>query len=383
MLFPEVCPRATCPNHVNPPSNWFHRCGTYQTHAHGTVQRFQCKDCGKTCSAQTESLHYYAKRRAPLRGIRECLTGGETMREIARRYHLSTTAIANAVIRLGRQAMAGHLLMLDHLEPRTEVVVDGLRSFVTSQDFPCDLTTTVDREGEVILSMVHSVFRRGGTKTEAQQKRIEKKYSVWCPARGSMKRDLSLLMRELWDYLRPSVEKTATIDTDEYPLYATVLSENPIAEYFRNVGLLTHRTTPSTAARTPANPLFPVNYVDLLVRHRVREHFRETIAFGRNAVAQMHRMWLFAFDHNCNREYRARQQDSGVHAEQGTVDPAVIEKLRKGFFTRRFKLTGIAVPDSIRKVWTGTIPTPPHRWRKGQTGTDVRIPGFALRDLAG
>jgi hypothetical protein len=65
------------------------------------------------------------------------------------------------------------------------------------------------------------------------------------------------------------------------------------------------------------------------------------------------------------------------------VDSAVPKRLSAKFYTRRFRLTGVEIPDSIRKVWTGVIPTPPHLWKQGQTGTDVRIPGFAFRDLAG
>jgi hypothetical protein len=73
----------------------------------------------------------------------------------------------------------------------------------------------------------------------------------------------------------------------------------------------------------------------------------------------------------------------GTHAEQGCVAGEVLRKLNKQFFTRRVRLTGIEVPESIAKVWTGRIPTPPHRWRKGQNGSDLHIPKFALRDLAG
>jgi hypothetical protein len=131
------------------------------------------------------------------------------------------------------------------------------------------------------------------------------------------------------------------------------------------------------------NPLFPVNYVDLLLRHRLREHTRETIAFGRNTVSQMHRAWIFAHDHNCRRPYRERRPEAGTHAGQAVSREERVVTLNQSLFTRRVDLRAVAVPESIRAVWLGELVTPPVRWRVGQTGTQVHIPGFARRDLLG
>ena len=133
-----------------------------------------------------------------------------------------------------------------------------------------------------------------------------------------------------------------------------------------------------------ANPLFPANYVDRLLRHRMKEHTRETIAFGRHATMQMCRAWLFAWDHNSRREYRVRRPEEGVHLGQGSVSAAggrQIARLNRSFFTRRVDLAETAVTDSIRRVWLNELTTPPVRWRVGQKGTSVRVPAFARRDL--
>jgi hypothetical protein len=310
------------------------------------------------------------------------------MRECARRYHLSPTAIANATVRIGRQAMAAHAITLTHLQPRTGVVFDGLRSFVTSQDYPCDITTVVDAAGEMILSMTHSISRRGGRMTPRQRARRVAKERVWRPEAGSKRRDISLVVHELWKYLRPELcctveERAATIDTDEDPVYRAVLRRDPVRMHFGRAGMVRHIRTPGSAPRTVANRLFPVNYVDRLLRHRMKEHTRETIAFGRNAVMQMHRAWVFAYDHNCHREWRVKRPEAGVHAVHGPMEPPVVRRISRSLFTRRYRLDGIAIPETIRRVWTGEVPTPPVRWRVGQRGTSVRIPAFALRDIRG
>jgi hypothetical protein len=351
------------------------------------VRRYRCRACGRTMGDQTESLHYYAKRRLPLRAVWATLAGGACLREVAYRYRCSPMAVQNAVLRLGRQAMAAQSQMLTHLNPRSQVCFDGLRSFVTAQDYPCDLTTVVDRAGETVLSIHHTITARGGKMTRAQEKRNLVKMAVWRPEKGGMTRDISHVIDEIWDYLRPTVDQPALIDTDEHPIYRSLLNTDPRLRHFAACGLVRHRRTPGSAPRTRYNPLFPVNYVDRLLRHRVKEHMRETIAFGRHASLQMHRAWLFAWEHNAHRPWRVRVPDAGCHAQHGTpelspaVEPEGIDGARRQFFTRRIRLRGCAVPPSIRLVWLAELETPPVRWRKGQAGTTVYVPAYAERDL--
>lgn len=382
MPIPHFCPNPSCRNHTDPPHQWRIRYGSYTTSAHGDVQRYQCRACGSTMSDQTESLHYFAKRRLPLKAVTDTFCSGASLREIARRYHVSPMAVQNGLLRIGRQAMAAQLHLLASMNERSHLVFDGLRSCVTSQDYPCDITTVVDAAGETILTMTHSVFTRGGRKTRKQERRTRLKYRVWRPEPGSVSRDISLLVNELWDYLRPKGTRGVLIDTDEHPLYLPALKRNPVARHFATAGLLTHRRTPGSAPRTIQNPLFPVNYVDRLVRHRVKEHMRETIALGRNSTMQMHRAWIFAWDHNVRREYRVRRPNEGAHAVQGTIDRASTDLLCREFFRRRLRIRGLQVPESIRRVWLGELPTPPVRWRgTGQHGTNIRIPRYAEREL--
>lgn len=399
MPIPRRCPNTQCRHHRSPPRRWYVHFGTYPTAAHGRVQRYRCRACGTTASAQTESLHYFAKRRLPLCAVWASLVAGAPLREIARRYSVSPMAVQNAVLRLGRQAMAAQLALLAELSPRSELVFDGLRSSVTSHDFPCDITTVVERRGETILTMAHTIFRRGGPKRPAQRTRLARKLTRWRPKGGSMKADISLVVRELWDYLRPPPAdgetpafaggpqtpcKAATIDTDKHPLYRAALAADPVAKHLACGGLLSHRRTPSTAPRTRENPLFAVNYVDRLLRHRVKEHTRESIAVGRHATMQMHRAWIFACDHNTRRPWRVRLPAAGTHAGQEALREAHVTAIARSFFTRRARPpAGTAVPETIRRVWLAELPTPPVRWRRrAQRGTSVRIPAFARRDLA-
>jgi hypothetical protein len=330
-------------------------------------------------------MHYAAKRHLPLRAIVDSLIEGASQREIARRYHTSPMAIHNAIIRLGRQAIAAQTVLLAHLSPRTRVVFDGLRSFVTSQDYPCDLTTLVDAEGETILAITHGVFRRGGRMTRLQRKRVMAKQERWQIPHGTMTRSISTIWNELWSYLDQSLTGPAIIDTDRHRGYRRIVERSPVYGHLRMTNRAEHRMTSSRAPRTAQNPLFPVNYVDRMIRHRLREHTRETIAFGRHSAMQLYRMWIFAWDMNARREWRVKHPEDGRHAEQGSLDEAgiaAINGISRQFFTRRIDVHGCVVQQSLEDAWRAVVVTPPIRWIIGQRGTTVRVPRYTERDLA-
>lgn len=385
MPLPRRCPNPSCVNHHDPPAGWWRPFGSYPTIAHGQIPRFCCRSCATTCSTQTESMHYFAKRHLPLKAIVASLLEGASMREIARRYRVSPMTIQSAIIRLGRQALATHTVLMQEITPRPRLVFDGLRSFVTSQDYPCDLTTLVDAESEAILSITHAIFHRAGTMTRAQRRRVDAKRDLWQIPAGTMIRSISLVWDELWHYLRRHPSETSIIDTDRHRDYRALARRSLVMRYMTSTGLARYRTTSSLAARNAANPLFPVNYVDRLIRHRLREHTRETLAFGRHSAMQMFRMWLFAWDHNTRRPWRERTPQEGVHAGHGAWDEAGMAKLKRvnrEFFRRRIDVRGCVLPESIVIAWRAEAVTPPVRWRTGQKGTTVLTPAYARRDLA-
>jgi len=382
---PRHCPNPGCTNYHAPRRGWFYHHGSYETVAHGTVTRYRCKQCGRTCSSQTESIFYYTKRRLNLPIVYSRLRGGSSLRDIARSFGVSRTAVTTSLFRLGRQAIAAHALLTQGVGFSQFVAFDGLLSFVTSQDFPCHLTTSVDSTSEFIFTMTHAIVRRGGTLTPKQRRRLREKERVWRPKKGALTRAISLLIRELvssYDGWRSGLPMIC--DTDEHPLYRTLLKRDIGFGFFKRHDLARHRLTSSRAARTPTNPLFPVNLVDMLLRHRMKEHTRETIAFGRHAVHQMHRAWIFAYDHNYGQPWRVKAGDlSKRRAAVLGIAEAATRRATREFFSRRIDLRGVLVADSMVQVWLGKMESPPVRWRQGQReARKVRVPKFAIRDLS-
>ena len=376
---PRFCRNSACPYCFNPPAKWYVRAGTYLTAAHGVVQRFQCKRCRTGLGAQTESMHYYAKRRVDLPEIFSRIRGGSSLRDIGRELGLSRTAVVNASIRLARQAMSSHIDLMCSLECSGSLSFDGLISAVTSRDYPSQITTLGDSKHELLLAMTHCVTERGGKRTKAQQKRIERRRKIWSPQKGGLTESISLLVRELTRFAGP---KPLCIDTDEHPIYAKVIESDAALRWYRGNRMLEVRQTPGSAPRTTANPLFLMNYLDRMIRHRVKEHTRETIAAGRNSTFQMHRMWIFAWDHNTRQPMRVEGSDARSRAVIAGAPAHLLAKLGREFFSRRYSLRGLPVPESIARVWRAELDSPPVRWSTPQTGRGPRVTKFARLDLA-
>ena len=376
---PRYCTNPECPNFRFRATSWCVRNGTYLTAAHGRVQRYRCKHCHRGLSTQSESIYYGSKHRLDLAQVYSRLRGGSSQLDIAREMGCSRTAIGNAVQRLARQAMAAHLRIIIGQSTSGALCFDGLVSAVCSRDYASQITTLGDSRSELLLAMSHCVSERGGSRSESQRRRMKEKRAVWRPAAGALKDSISLLVRELAGF---GSARALRIDTDEHPLYPSALQSEPRLAWHRINGLLEHRRTSGSEARTTSNPLFLMNYLDRMIRHRMKEHTRETIAVARNASAQMQRMWIFAWDHNTRQPMRVAGPDRRSRAEIAGVPPRLLARVRREFFSRRIAVSGIPVPESIRTVWRAELNSPPVRWRVKHYKTRAVLPAFAHLDLS-
>ena len=379
MAQPTHCTNPACRYYLQGSRGWITRDGFYHSQCSGAVQRYRCRCCRRRLSSQSESIHYYAKRRVNLPRVFARVRGGSSLRDIARSEGLSPDTIGNAVLRLARQAMAAQMWLLSGGEASsTRVVFDGLLSCCTSGDYPVQLHTLVDGSSELLLAITHALTRRSGRSSAAQRRRIAEKQRVFSPPPGALRSSISLLVHELPRFLGSC---KAIIDTDFLPLYPPLLASEAAITHFSRGGLLVHRRTRSTVHRNTLNPLFPVNLLDRLLRHRMKEHTRESFAIARNATMQMHRAWIFAYDHNYCQPHRVGSGSPVTRGQRYGLSPHSLSSVRGRFFTRRIDVSHAILSESIRSVWCGELSTPPVRWRVGQTCSGPRVPRYALGDL--
>lgn len=268
---PPFCPRAHCRFHLGAVGWRWVRFGFYSRQCQPRIiPRFRCRHCRSTFSTQSFSTTYYLKRPELQIPCFHRLIACSGYRQIAREARCDPTTVMGQAARLGRHALLALHQLRPRAAPREALVVDGFESYAYSQYHPLHLNLAVGAESHFVYAFTHAELRRKGRMRPAQRRR--RQALEQCDGRP----DPRALSASVADLIRLAVPEPGpvVVRSDEHPAYP---------RGFRRLRgwTLQHECTPSVAARTPANPLFPVNLMDLLLRHNSANHKRETIAFSK------------------------------------------------------------------------------------------------------
>ncbi|MFM7231170.1 MAG: hypothetical protein ACKO3S_04235, partial [bacterium] len=164
------------------------------------------------------------------------------------------------------------------------LVVDGFESFGYSQYHPLYLNLVVGAHSHFVYAFTHSPMRRKGSMTAGQKRRrarMEAEDGRPDPRAIESGTHEALL-------LAARAPQPLVVRSDEHQAYPRALRR---LEGYR----ILHERTHSKVARTAGNPLFPVNRLDLQLRHNSANHKRETIAFSKRHQSVVERAaWLIA-----------------------------------------------------------------------------------------
>lgn len=124
--------------------------------------------------------------------------------------------------------------------------------------------------------------------------------------------------------------------------------------------------TPSTDPRTRANPLFPVNLADLLLRHCGANHRRETIAFSKRRQSAIERLAIFTVWRNTIKWRREKRpgETAAMRAEILKEPLSWGRLFRRRLFPRK---------EALSETWWG------YYWRRVKTavlGDGQRVHGL-------
>jgi hypothetical protein len=275
-------------------------------------------------------------------------------RQMARELRVSPTSIAGVVSRLGRHC----LLLHEQLRPKgpihEELSADGFESFEWSQYFPSNYHVAVGRGSHFFHGFTATELRRKGRMTDAQKKtRARLEATLGRPDPKGVEKDFAQLLG-----IVAAKPQRLILHTDEHPAYPRALKRVPHLE-------IEHKTISSRAARTPQNPLFPVNLADLLLRHCGSQHKRETIAFSKRLQSGCERMAIFAVWRNWMKPFSERDRKAeraspamrlGLADRLWTVEDVLVRRL----FPSRITLPEPWTTYYWRRVPTRALP----RWRE-------------------
>jgi len=341
---PPFCPSPRCRFHLNGAGWRWIRWGSYRRDCEPrSIPRFRCRHCGVGFSAQTFSTTYYLKRPELQLAIFHRVLACSGYRQISREARCAPTTVMGQMARLGRHALLALELHRAGHEPDEPIVIDGFESFAFSQYHPLHLNLAVGARSHFVYAFTHSELRRKG-RMSARQKRV----------RASIERtfgrpDPRAIEKGIVDLLRLTARTSGdlTVRSDEHPAYP------------RALGRLTdhrihHEMTPSVLARTHLNPLFPVNNLDLQLRHNSANHKRETIAFSKRNQSVIERAALLILWRNYSKEF-SENHGGGSPAMRAGIASSKISP--KALLTSRLFPSRIRLPDPWRDYYERSVPT--------------------------
>ena len=273
------------------------------------------------------------------------LLGCSGYRQIARDLAIGPSTVLRQAARLGRHCLLFH----EQLRPplREPVAVDGFETFEFSQYTPIHLHLAVGTDSHFVYGFTDSELRRKGRMTDAQRRRrAELEQRLGRPDPRSVEREMAELLAVV---TKP--RGRFSVRSDEHPAYPRALQSFGDRSF-------SHETVSSRAARTPRNPLFAVNLLDLLIRHSSANHKRETIAFSKRRQSAIERLWILAVWRNVVKSFSERRRDATPAQRLGLVARryAVADVLAQRLFPTRIAIPKRWIPYYWRTTPTRRIP---------------------------
>jgi transposase-like protein len=345
-FLPPHCPRSDCPSHRLPAGAWrWVRFGSYFRRCEPrTIPRFRCGHCRRTFSSQTFSTTYFLKRPELLEPIFHRLLAGSGLRQITREARCAHATVMGQAARLGRHA----LLFLTAHRPRGPVaeplVIDGFESFAFSQYHPLHLNLAIGADSHFCYAFTHSRLRRKGRMTDRQRERrgrLETRHGR--PDPKAVELDMEAALR-----IAAPEAQALTVRSDEHPAYPRSLRR--LRGY-----TVRHECTPSIEARTPGNPLFAVNLMDLLLRHHSANHKREGIAFSKRHQAVAERAALLILWRNFCKRF---SENYGGDTPAMRLGLARTPLSPRRILARRLFEWRVELPEVWREYYRRAVPTP-------------------------
>jgi len=353
---PPHCPNPKCECHC-PTSGWkFRRFGSF-TRKHclpAQVTRYRCLHCRRTFSTQTFQTNYWLHKPHLQPIIFRRIQGCSGLRQIALDHEVSPSTIQLHLSRLGR-----HGMLFQHgnrPEIREPLVLDGLETFEYSQYFPFHFNVLVGKHSHFFHQFTDSPMRRKGSmRADQKRQRTKLEETLGRP-------DPKAIEKGVAEVLRMALPEGAslTLHSDEHPAYPRAFKRLPELK-------IEHVMTPSKEARRPQNPLFPVNLLDLLVRHNGSNHKRETIAFSKRRQGAIERLAAMQVWRNFMRPFSVRKrgptpaQRAGVMSSKLSVAQLLIKRLfvthanlpetLAGYYWREVKTSALKVNRTHRLTY--------------------------------
>jgi hypothetical protein len=366
---PQYCTNPDCPFHKPETCTgkaWYRSHGSFATKARGNIPRFHCTACKKTFSTQSFSIHYWTHSTVDYQSLAKAITSSSGLIQYCRHHRMTYRVLQNRVRHLSRNCLALMDLILDSLVLHENLCFDGLESFLRSQMFPDNINIMAGSDSQFLYAFTCAIMRRKGRKTEKQKAQQAMIDELWKPVKNGVKKEIISLLEALQAAIvfACAGKELVRLYSDQHKAYRPAILAISELKRCLEDGSLEHIQLSSTLSRTVRMRLFPVNYIDRLVRKDMGEHGRETVKQGREINCQLERMAIFQVMHNFltphRVSHRADQSGTVTHADKAGIPRKLYGDQLSRLFTHRFVRSHLKTGQQwIEKIWLHGYENPP------------------------
>lgn len=273
---PAFCPNRACAYNKTPPGCFAHRHGAYHCASlKRTVARFKCTGCRKTFSWATFRFSYRQKKPHLDAPLMRLLCSGVSLRGAARLLECNPKTVPRKMARLAAHSRRLHQALLARQSLSGQFQLDELETFEANRFQPVSVPVLIEKHTYFVLATATAPLRRKGRMTPTQKKKRTEHEALHgkrpTGSDAAVKRCLAALSRHAG---RPVV-----LESDRKISYGTLARRLLAPE-------LLHLTHDSRARRDRANPLFPINHTNAMLRYCLARLRRRSWCVSRQ------RIWL-------------------------------------------------------------------------------------------
>jgi hypothetical protein len=252
------------------------------------VQRYRCTTCKKAFSQASNNLCFRQQRRTINRTIALLLVSGVSQRRAALILKANRKTVVRKLVFLGLCAR-GYLTQ-NNLErsPAQVIEFDDLETTEHTKLKPLSVTLAVESKTRRILGFrVSKMPAKGHLAAKSREKY------------GRRKDERRKNRDELFNEIKPMIDRKALIKSDENPHYAP-----EVRKYFPEASYQTHKGRRGCVAgqgelkKIGFDPLFSINHTYAMLRANINRLFRRTWCITKKPENLAHHIALYAVFHN-------------------------------------------------------------------------------------
>jgi transposase-like protein len=281
MFVPPFCPFVSCVRHATPGERFYRSKGCYRSSRRDEpIPRFICRSCGRSFSRQTFRADYRLKRHDLTKPIWLMLSSGVSQRQCARVLGVDRKLIDDRLVRFGRHAIRLHDRVTERLVPKGRFQFDEIETFESSRiTKPLTVGLLLEQDSLYVIGTSVGKLRTRVSGSAASRRRREEYEQL----HGRRKNGSRRVVRSLLRRLRVAMERSngpveLRITTDEKKTYPILIREM-LGEDIH------HETVSSRAPRNAANPLFPINHLEAMIRYGVSRFIRRSWCAAKRAAS--------------------------------------------------------------------------------------------------